>query len=58
MSRVGWADGKEGMNVPVGKCLNQSMVFRRQRKREKVAVGPGSREYKAGYETRIVDSCA
>ena len=31
--------------------LKQSKVFRRQRKGEKVMVGPGSREYKAGYKT-------
>ena len=31
------------MYVPVGGCLKQDMVFRRQRKREIVMVGPGSR---------------
>ena len=39
------------MGVSVGGCLKQNMVFRRQRKREKVVVGPGSRECIAGYET-------
>ena len=32
-------------------CLKQKMVSRRERKREKMAVGPGSIECKAGHET-------
>ena len=39
------------MEVAVLGCLKQNMVSRRERKREEVAVGPGSGEYKAGYET-------
>ena len=39
------------MGVSVGGCFKQNVVFRRERKREKVAVGPGSEECKAGYET-------
>ena len=39
------------MDVSVGGCLKQNMVFGRQRKREKVIVGPGSNECIAGYET-------
>ena len=39
------------MGVSVGGCFKQIMVFRRERKRGKVAVGPGSGECKAGYET-------
>ena len=39
------------IGVSVGGCLKQNMVSRRQRKREKLAVGPGSRECKAGHET-------
>ena len=39
------------MNVSVGGCLKQNTAFIRERKRKKVAVGPGSRECKAGYET-------
>ena len=39
------------MNVPVVGCLKQYMAFRRQIKREKVVVGPGSKEYIARYET-------
>ena len=31
--------------------MKRHMVFKRQRKREKVAVGPGLRVCKAGYET-------
>ena len=38
------------MDVSIGGCLKQNMVFRRQRKREKVVVGPGSKECIAGYE--------
>ena len=34
-----------------GGCCKQSMVPRRQRKGEKVAAEPGTRECKAGYET-------
>ena len=37
--------------MSVGGCFKQIMVFRRERKRGKVAVGPGSGECKAGYET-------
>ena len=36
-----------------GGCCKQSMSSRRQRKREKVAVGPGPRQCKAGDETKI-----
>ena len=39
------------MGVSVGGCFKQNVVFRRERKREKVAVGPGSGECTAGYET-------
>ena len=41
------------MGVSVGGCLKQNMASRRQtkRKREKLAVGPESRECKAGYKT-------
>ena len=39
------------MDVAVGGCLKQNMASRGQRKRGKVAVGPGSGECKAGYET-------
>ena len=39
------------MDVSIEGCLKQKMVFRRQRKREKVVVGPGSKECIAGYET-------
>ena len=38
------------MGVSVGGCLKQSKVFRRQGKREKVVVGPGSKKCIAGYE--------
>ena len=31
--------------------MKQNMVFRRERKREKVVVGPGSKGCIAGYET-------
>ena len=31
--------------------MKQNTAFRRYRKREKVAVGPGLRKFKAGYET-------
>ena len=31
--------------------MKQNTAFRRERKREKVVAGPGSRECKAGYET-------
>ena len=34
-----------------GGCFKQNRVFRRQRKREKMVVGPGSADCKAGYET-------
>ena len=40
------------MVVSVGGYLKQNMASKRQRKREKVMVGPGSREYKAGYKTK------
>ena len=33
-------------------CCKKNTAFRRERKREKVAVGPGSRECNAGYETK------
>ena len=46
---------EKSMDVSVGGYLKQNMASRRQRKREKVAAGPGSRELKAGYET---NSCA
>ena len=39
------------MDVSLGGCLKKKMVFVRQRKREKVVFGPGSKEYIAGYET-------
>ena len=42
---------EKSMHVSVGGCLKQNMASRRQRKREKVTVGPGSRECKAIYET-------
>ena len=42
------------MNLPVGGFCKQNTAFRRERKRWKVAVGPGSGECKAGYET---DNC-
>ena len=32
--------------------MKQKMASRRQRKREKVAVGPRPREYKARYKTK------
>ena len=35
--------------------MKQNMAFRRQGKREKVMVGPGSREFKAGYDTKTCD---
>ena len=38
------------MDVSVVRCLKQSILFRRQRNREKVVVGPGSKECIAGYE--------
>ena len=39
------------MNVPVGGCCKQNTAFRRVRRGVKVAVGPGSGDCKAGYET-------
>ena len=39
------------MDVSVGGCFKQNMVFIRQRKRGKVVVGPGSKECIAEYET-------
>ena len=39
------------MDVLVGECLKQSMVSGGERKREKVAVGPGSKGCYAGHET-------
>ena len=39
------------MDVSVGGCCKQNTAFIRERKREKLAVGPGPRECKAGYET-------
>ena len=39
------------MDVLVGRCLKHNMVFRRQRKRDEVAVGAGPKDCKAGYET-------
>ena len=39
------------MGVSVGGCFKQIMVFRREKKRGNVALGPGSGECKAGYET-------
>ena len=35
---------EKSMDVSVWGCLRQNMVSRRQRKREKVAVGPGPGE--------------
>jgi len=40
------------MGVSVGGCFKQIMVFRRERKREKVAVGPGPGGCAAGYGTK------
>ena len=37
------------MGVSVGGCSKQSMGFRKQRRREKVIVGPGSKDCIAGY---------
>ena len=42
-----WEEGHERASRGV-----LETVFRRQRRREKVVVGPGSRECKAGYETK------
>ena len=42
------------MGVSVRGCLKHNMVSRRQKKREKVAVGPGPSECKTGRET---DNC-
>ena len=42
---------EKSMNVSVGGCLKQNMASRRERKREKVRVGPGLRECEAGYKT-------
>ena len=39
------------MDVSVGECCKQNTAFIIERKREKLAVGPGSDECKAGYET-------
>ena len=41
------------MGVSVGGCFKQIMVFRRESKSENLAVGPGSRYFKAGYETSL-----
>ena len=32
---------EKSMDVPVGGCLKRNMSLRRERKREKVRVGPG-----------------
>ena len=42
---------EKSMDLSVVGCCKQNMVSRRQRKREKVTAGPGSRECKAGYGT-------
>ena len=40
------------------RCCIQNVASRRQRRGQKVTVGPGSRESKAGHETKIrVDFC-
>ena len=39
------------MDVSLGGCCEQNKAFIRERKRGKVAVGPGSGERKAGFET-------
>ena len=48
------------MNVPVSRgCLKHNKASRRERKREKVRVGPGLRVCEAGYERQEdVESCA
>ena len=44
--------GVKSMDVLVRGCFERSMVSRRQKKREKVAAGPGSKECTAGHETQ------
>ena len=46
------------MVVSVGGCLKQGIVFRRERKREKLMVGPGSKDCITGYEGKLVENCA
>ena len=40
LGKVGWAYERKVMGVSVG-VLENNMVFRKQRKRKKVVVGPG-----------------
>ena len=42
---------ERGMDVSVVGYLKQKMAFRRERRREKVRVGPGLRECQVRYET-------
>ena len=46
------------MGVSVGRCLKQNMASRRQRKREKMIVGPGPRECKLNMSQAVVERCA
>ena len=41
-----------------GGCCKQNMVFIRQRKREKVTVGPGSKECNLDMRQATLESCA
>ena len=50
----GYVHKKGGQNMSASRwCYKQNTAFRRERKREKVTVGPGSRVCKVGYETNI-----
>ena len=48
---------EKNMQVPVWGCLKQNMVTRRQRKRGKVAVGPGPGVCKLDTRQATVESC-
>ena len=49
-ARARWAGGGWGVGVSVEVGLKQNIASRRQRKSEKVTVGPGSGKCQDGYE--------
>ena len=49
---------KRGMGVSVRGCLNQSMVCRRRRKREKWRLGQVQGSAKPDTKQKIAESCA